>query len=149
MEKYFQIITYGGKMKLGLSCNSLFDTNSGRAWRARINTAGKTALCFSLALLFLATSATAAPFAKNIQFVQPDGTAIELWGQGDEFSAVFETLDGYTVVFDPAQKAYFYATLSADGSDLIPSSLEVGKGDPAGIIAPVAPVRHGGISVVI
>jgi len=43
----------------------------------------------------------AAPFAKRFSFTQPSGIRIELWGQGDEFYAVFETLDGYTVVFEP------------------------------------------------
>ncbi|MEI7899591.1 MAG: M6 family metalloprotease domain-containing protein [bacterium] len=72
----------------------------------------------------------AAPFAKTIQFRQPDGTAIELWGEGDDFHAVFETLDGYTVTFDPALKTYFYATVSADGTQLVATDLEVGKGTP-------------------
>lgn len=45
-------------------------------------------------LLLLSASMFAAPFARKIAFTQPDGTPIELWGEGDEFSAVFETLDG-------------------------------------------------------
>ena len=126
------------KMKTGLSYNPLFDTSPINSWKARINAVGKVALCIALTLLFLATSVTAAPFAKKIQFTQPDGTAIELWGQGDEFRAVFETLDGYTVTFDPAAKAYFYATLSADGSDLISSGLQVGKDNPNAIV----PAKH-------
>jgi M6 family metalloprotease-like protein len=72
----------------------------------------------------------AAPFAKTIRFQQPDGTEIQLWGEGDEFRAVFETLDGYTVTFDPARKTYFYATVSADGTKLLAADLEVGKGNP-------------------
>ena len=58
-----------------------------------------------MASLWIASSVWAAPFAKRIPFVQPDGTAIELWGQGDEFYAVFETLDGYTVVYDQDRKS--------------------------------------------
>ena len=53
-----------------------------------------------------------------------------LWGQGDEFHAIFETLDGYAVVFDPASKAYYYARLSADGSNLESSGLRVGNAFP-------------------
>ena len=34
-----------------------------------------------------------------------------LWGQGDEFYAVFETLDGYTVIFNQQTRAYEYAGL--------------------------------------
>jgi hypothetical protein len=79
----------------------------------------------------LAFSCVAAPFAQKIQFEQPDGARIELWGEGDEFHAVFETLDGYTVTFDPARKAYCYATVSADGAQLVATDLAVGAGDPA------------------
>ncbi|MFH0938004.1 MAG: M6 family metalloprotease domain-containing protein [Planctomycetota bacterium] len=73
----------------------------------------------------------AAPFAEKIPFTQPDGTQIELWGEGDEFYAVFETLDGYTVVFDPATRAYHYAILSPDGNELVASGTLIGKGNPA------------------
>ncbi len=88
-------------------------------------------LAYFLSMMGLATICTAAPFEKTIRYVQPDGAAIELWGKGDEFHAVFETLDGYTVVFSPTEKAYFYAALSADGTDLVPTGLQVGQGDPA------------------
>ncbi len=88
----------------------------------------------ALAVVTLGLLATpflhAAPFAERFSFTQPGGTTIELWGQGDEFSAVFETLDGYTVVFDATLRAYCYAGLSADGSRLLPTSLVVGAGDP-------------------
>jgi len=77
-----------------------------------------------------ATIVQAAPFAKTIQFDQPDGTQISLWGQGDDFFAVFETTDGYTVTYDPAQKTYYYAAVSNDGTQLLATNLEVGKGDP-------------------
>ncbi len=78
-----------------------------------------------------ATWLSAAPFAKQITFRQPDGTEIALWGEGDEFHAVFETLDGYTVTFDPADKAYYYAALAADGSNLLSTRLLVGRDAPA------------------
>ena len=75
--------------------------------------------------------ATGAPFERTVSFTQPNGTAIELWGKGDEFHAVFETLDGYTVVFAPETKAYYYAALSADGTELIPTAWQAGAADPA------------------
>jgi M6 family metalloprotease-like protein len=75
--------------------------------------------------------AVAAPFAKTISFTQPDSTVIELWGEGDEFHAVFETLDGYTVVFNPRVKAYEYAERTPGGDDLVPSGLLVGRDLPA------------------
>jgi len=65
--------------------------------------------------------ATGAPFERTVSFTQPNGAVIELWGKGDEFRAVFETPDGYTVVYAPESKAYYYAALSADGTDLVPT----------------------------
>ena len=90
------------------------------------------ALVVALFMCVLAGTATAAPFERTVSFTQPDGTAIELWGRGDEFHAVFETLDGYTVVFDPAARAYFYAELSADRRELRSSGVAVGRGAPRG-----------------
>lgn len=78
----------------------------------------------------------AAPFAEVVEFRQPDGTLIRLWGEGDEFHAVFETLDGYAVVFDAASRAYHFARLSADGADLVPTGALVGRADPASIGLP-------------
>ena len=72
----------------------------------------------------------AAPFEQTFRFQQPDGRGIELWGRGDEFHAVFETLDGYSVVFNSQTKAYEFAQLSADGNELVPSGIQVGKGRP-------------------
>jgi len=78
-----------------------------------------------------ATRALAAPFEKTIEFTQPDGHSITLTGKGDEFYAVFETLDGYTVLFDAASRAYVYAALSADGSRLEGTEWVVGRDNPA------------------
>ncbi len=75
-------------------------------------------------------NAAGAPFERAVSFNQPNGTAIELWGKGDEFHAVFETLDGYTVVYSPESKAYYYAARSADGTDLVPTAFQVGQADP-------------------
>ncbi len=74
----------------------------------------------------------AAPFDRVIGFTQPDGTPIQLHGKGDEFAAVFETLDGYTVVFDPAQRAYCYAQQAADGT-LVSNGTQVHLGNPAAL----------------
>ena len=73
----------------------------------------------------------AAPFHHlTIQFTQPDGTLIELRGSGDEFQAVFETLEGYTVLFDPVLKAYCFAQIG-EGGQLVTSGVEVQRGDSA------------------
>jgi len=77
-----------------------------------------------------AACASAAPFAKTFRFTQPDGRQIEVWGEGDEFRAVFEHR-GYTIVWDEATKAYTYARLSADETELISTGLLVGRDDPA------------------
>ena len=90
----------------------------------------KISIVTGVLLMFLTGMAHAAPFAEQIHFVQPDGTAIDLWGQGDEFYADFETMDGYTVVFDSARKAYCYARLSADENQLESTGQLVGKINP-------------------
>jgi M6 family metalloprotease-like protein len=77
--------------------------------------------------------AQAAPFDTTILYRQPDGTEISLHAAGDDFHADVETLDGYSVVFDPATKAYRYAVLSPDGTDLVPSGVMVGRGAPGAL----------------
>jgi len=57
-------------------------------------------------------------FGKEFTFSQPDGTALQVRGWGNQERAVFETLDGFTVVKDPATGFYQYATVSNDGSNL-------------------------------
>ena len=94
-----------------------------RAWARRGALAGLLWAC-------LGSAVWAAPFAKRFTYTQPDGTVLELWGEGDEFHAVFETLDGHTVVFDPQTKCYHYARLSADGADLEATGAVVGQANP-------------------
>ena len=78
--------------------------------------------CFPIVIAtiiaLLSGSAQAAPFAESIEFRQPGGKLIKLWGEGDEFYAIFETLDGYSVTFDEARRGYCYARLSAKGDRL-------------------------------
>jgi hypothetical protein len=57
--------------------------------------------------------------SKEFTFHNPDGSQIKVRGWGNQSAAVFETLDGYTVVQDPVSGFYHYATPSADGSDLV------------------------------
>jgi len=89
----------------------------------------------SALLLVLASSALvwAAPFAKDFQFTQPDNSRITLQGQGDEFHAVFETKAGYTVLFDPKTKAYYYATRAADGKSLVSTGVLAHDKPPRGL----------------
>ena len=63
-------------------------------------------------------------------FYNPDGSEIRVRGWGNQFAAVFETLDGYTVVQDPASGFFHYAVLSEDGTELVPSGTPVGAAPP-------------------
>jgi M6 family metalloprotease-like protein len=71
------------------------------------------------------------PFSgREFVFTQPDGTSIRVRGWGDQYHAVFESLDGFTVVKDPASGFYHYAKLSEDENDLVPSGRRVEEVDP-------------------
>lgn len=81
----------------------------------------------TLSLLFLAWLpgiANAAPYGpkgREITWTQPGGQTLKLRVFGDEYYARTETLDGYTVVFNPENQAYHYAELGAAGKALKPS----------------------------
>ncbi len=67
------------------------------------------------------------PFwGEKFTFTQPDGSQIEVRGWGDQRHAVFETLDGFTIVKEPITGFYQYAALSADGEELDPSGVQIG-----------------------
>lgn len=71
------------------------------------------------------------PYAgKEFTFHNPDGSQIRVRGWGTQFAAVFETLDGYTVVQDPESGYFHYASLSSEGDDLVPSGPPVEAADP-------------------
>lgn len=109
-------------------------------------------LIMAMTLLFSSTCVWAAPFSTFVQFTQPDNEQITLWGEGDEFHAVFETTTGYTVVFDPQQQAYFYATRAADGKRLLSTGVHAHKQPPQSLgrhlridrdaVAAAAKARH-------
>lgn len=84
------------------------------------------------------------PFlGERFTFTNPDGSTLEVRGWGDQHYAIFETLDGYTVVKNPATGFYQYAQLSDDKNNLVASGTNVGARDPreAGLRAHVR-VRH-------
>ncbi len=71
------------------------------------------------------------PFVKEaFTFRNPDGSLIDVLGWGDQHYAVFESLDGFTVIKDPNTGYYHYARLSDDRSELLPTDMRVGAGDP-------------------
>ncbi|MGY1694728.1 MULTISPECIES: M6 family metalloprotease domain-containing protein [unclassified Geodermatophilus] len=61
----------------------------------------------------------------------PDGAELPVRAWGNQFAAVFETLDGHTVVQDPDSGYWQYATLSPDKQELLPTSDRVGAVDAA------------------
>ncbi len=64
------------------------------------------------------------PFSgKQFTFTQPDGSELWVKGWGNQRQAVFECLNGYTVVKDPITGFYVYAELSSDGEELIPTGI--------------------------
>ena len=72
------------------------------------------------------------PFIEeDFIFTNPDGSTIKVRGSGNQHYAVFETLDGYTLVKDPDTGFYQYAELSADKNDLVPTGSNVDEVDPA------------------
>jgi M6 family metalloprotease-like protein len=81
-------------------------------------------------------SSQGAPFARRISFTQADGTGVQLWGQGTEFHAVFETLEGYTVVYDPIRRSYCFARLSPDGSSLVSTGVPAHTASPESLSLP-------------
>jgi M6 family metalloprotease-like protein len=66
-------------------------------------------------------------------FTQPDGTPLVLVGTGNQFEAVFETPDGYTVVLNPGTGWYHYAELSTDKTTLRPTGPRVDTAPPASL----------------
>ncbi len=69
-------------------------------------------------------------FNEEFTFTNPDGSTIQVRGWGNQYYAVFETLDGYTVVKDPETGFYKYAQLSEDKNELLPTDAKVGEVDP-------------------
>jgi M6 family metalloprotease-like protein len=64
---------------------------------------------------------------EEFTFFNPDGSEIRVRGWGNQFAAVFETLEGYTIVKDPQSGFFHYAVLSEDGTELLPSGTLVGE----------------------
>jgi M6 family metalloprotease-like protein len=77
------------------------------------------------------------PFHGQVfTFSQPDGHKLQVRGWGDQYSARFETLDGYTVVRNPATGFYELAQQAGDGN-----RLEISGQSPTG--ARLATIRPG------
>ena len=80
-------------------------------------------------------------FNKKFTFTQPDNETLVVRGWGNQFHAVFETLDGYTVVRTPAADGvYEYAQVAPSGH-LEPSGLRPGRDYPEGLHKHLRPAR--------
>src|SRR6185437_2320011 len=75
-------------------------------------------------------------FGKEFTFTQPDGTRLQVRGWGNQKRAVFETLDGFTVVRDPTTGFYQYATVSDDGDGLLPTGFQAEMVNPRNLSLP-------------
>ncbi len=83
---------------------------------------------FSLLIFIVTLSAFTAPYGDDgypTRWTQPNGTTLELKVFGDEYYAVTRTEEHYTVVLDTALKAYCYAKINADSTQLISSGIIV------------------------
>jgi len=69
-------------------------------------------------------------YGKEFTFTQPDGSKINVRGWGNQHQAVFETLDGFTVVKDPLTHFIQYAKPSVDKNYLEPTGMRADLGDP-------------------
>jgi len=96
----------------------------------KLTTPRITAILTAAFFICLQEMGLAVPFTGMRNVTQPDGTQIELYTEGDEFYAHYEH-DGHAVVFSQETQSYVYATLSADGSELLPTRLRAGMDDPA------------------
>jgi M6 family metalloprotease-like protein len=67
---------------------------------------------------------------EEFTFTNPDGSTFQVRGWGNQYYAVFETLDGFTVVKDAASGFFKYACLSEDKNSLLPTDANVGQVDP-------------------
>lgn len=85
---------------------------------------------------------------EQFTFTNPDGTEFTVLGWGNQHHAVFETLDGYTVVRNPDTGFYDYARLSDDKNTLIATGVPVETADPDTLaVPPHIRVRRAGARV--
>ncbi len=117
---------------------------------ARVSNNGPAAalrcILLSLAVFvpLLSRPAQADPaLGEIVDIRQPDGSIIQARVWGDEFYRVVESMDGYTLVRDPASRQACYAELSADGSELVSTGVRAGELLPEDIqIEPHVRIRN-------
>lgn len=93
-----------------------------------------SSLFFFLFITFVSV-AEAHQGTSHVTYQQPDGGKfLNLHVIGDHLYSRTETADGYTVVYNPADKTYYYAALNADGSELIRSEVKAGEQAPGNLV---------------
>jgi len=103
--------------------------------KARVSNNGPAAALRCVLLLFVVfiilpagEPAQADPaLGEIVEVRQPDGSIIQAKVWGDEFYRVVESMDGFTLVRDPASRKMCYAELSADASELISTGVPAGE----------------------
>ncbi|MCE3555739.1 M6 family metalloprotease domain-containing protein [Pseudonocardia sp. RS11V-5] len=71
-----------------------------------------------------------------VTLFNPDGTEVQARAWGNQFAAVLESLDGYTLVQDPETGFFHYATVATDKQDLLPEGPRFDTVDPAELDLP-------------
>ncbi|MGI5400745.1 M6 family metalloprotease domain-containing protein [Streptomyces sp. CA-135486] len=74
-------------------------------------------------------------FGENLTFTQEDGGDVELVVFGDDKYARYETMDGYSVVYDKEQDGYCYAGLNGSGTEryFTSTGVRIADGPPEGL----------------
>lgn len=83
-----------------------------------------------LAVVKLAHAAPYPPDGLPTQWTQPDGTVLSLRVHGDEFYGRTTTEDGFTVLYNDADKTYYYAIQGEDAKSLVRSNVPADKPAP-------------------
>ena len=93
------------------------------------------------AFLALSISAAAAPFAKWLRVPVPGGGTVEIWGEGDEYDAWFETKDGHALRVNDDAGRYEYVDLDETTGGFVGTGIFLG--DEAGNEARLAALPRG------
>jgi hypothetical protein len=92
---------------------------------------GRCALWVGVMVLLAAIPASARLLIGEVVTIrQPDGTSVDVRIWGDEFYAVGETVDGYTITRDLQSGMLSYAKLSDDGTELVSTGVPAGESPP-------------------
>jgi hypothetical protein len=106
------------RYKEGVMKRNVF-SKSVSIWRRLILSLGIVVVCLYSIPSF---SAPYGPKGKAADYRQSDGSKVKVRVFGDEFHAVAETEEGYTVVYDE-NKVLRFGKLSADGKDIVSSDI--------------------------